>query len=82
MAKLRPGIEFPIIPEDFIALEEESLLSGSMHSNSLRNADVSQENHEFLTEASNAADNIYFIHQLPRWRPKATGPRFGRFRSN
>jgi hypothetical protein len=25
MAKLRPGIEYPIIPEDFIASEEESL---------------------------------------------------------
>jgi len=25
MAKLRPGIEFPIIPEDLIASEEESL---------------------------------------------------------
>jgi hypothetical protein len=25
MAKLRPGIEYPIIPEDLIASEEESL---------------------------------------------------------
>jgi hypothetical protein len=31
MAKLRPGIECPIIPEDFIATEEEALQLNQGH---------------------------------------------------
>ena len=79
MAKLLPGIEFPIIPEDFIASEEEESLPAKwMNLNRLYNSNVSQGKHEFLTEALNTADTIYPIHQAPRWRPKLFGTRFGR----